>query len=290
MESSKHQHQAMATNPLEEALCCPSLQPHQQQQLLQQEERKPRPPPEQALNCPRCNSTNTKFCYYNNYSLSQPRYFCKGCRRYWTKGGTLRNVPIGGGCRKNKRSSSSKKSQDQIIPTSFGALFPSLPPPPPLVFDPQDLSLAFSTFHKAPGLVDGHGDLALGSAGAGPLPPQAPGFLDVLRTGFLDSSAGAFDDLYYGLSGHHGNGEDVEGSVAGQRAWTAPFEALRGATPSATQEASCKSTADGDNRLFMGLQWQQIGGDGGMMVDPGRDYWNGTVGSNWHGLVNSSLI
>ncbi|KAG8098298.1 hypothetical protein GUJ93_ZPchr0013g36119 [Zizania palustris] len=30
----------------------------------------------------------------------QPRHFCKTCRRYWTKGGALRNVPIGGGCRK----------------------------------------------------------------------------------------------------------------------------------------------------------------------------------------------
>ncbi|KAK9714609.1 hypothetical protein RND81_06G106900 [Saponaria officinalis] len=58
-------------------------------------------PPSQP--CPRCNSNNTKFCYYNNYSLSQPRYFCKGCRRYWTQGGTLRNVPVGGGCRKSKR-------------------------------------------------------------------------------------------------------------------------------------------------------------------------------------------
>ncbi|GFP97815.1 dof zinc finger protein dof3.5 [Phtheirospermum japonicum] len=56
-----------------------------------------------APNCPRCASTNTKFCYYNNYSLSQPRYFCKGCRRYWTKGGSLRNVPVGGGCRKSRR-------------------------------------------------------------------------------------------------------------------------------------------------------------------------------------------
>lgn len=55
-------------------------------------------------NCPRCGSSNTKFCYYNNYSLTQPRYFCKGCRRYWTKGGSLRNVPVGGGCRKNRRS------------------------------------------------------------------------------------------------------------------------------------------------------------------------------------------
>ncbi|KAK1368693.1 Dof zinc finger protein DOF1.4 [Heracleum sosnowskyi] len=56
-----------------------------------------------ALKCPRCDSANTKFCYYNNYSLSQPRHFCKACKRYWTRGGTLRNVPVGGGCRKNKR-------------------------------------------------------------------------------------------------------------------------------------------------------------------------------------------
>ena len=60
-------------------------------------------PPQEPLRCPRCDSSNTKFCYYNNYSLSQPRYFCKACKRYWTRGGTLRNVPVGGGCRKNKR-------------------------------------------------------------------------------------------------------------------------------------------------------------------------------------------
>ncbi|KAF8113657.1 hypothetical protein N665_0046s0008 [Sinapis alba] len=59
---------------------------------------------ETAPPCPRCASSNTKFCYYNNYSLSQPRYFCKGCRRYWTKGGSLRNIPVGGGCRKRSRS------------------------------------------------------------------------------------------------------------------------------------------------------------------------------------------
>ncbi|XP_023003432.1 dof zinc finger protein DOF2.5-like [Cucurbita maxima] len=56
----------------------------------------------QNLRCPRCESSNTKFCYYNNYNLTQPRHFCKTCRRYWTKGGALRNVPIGGGCRKNR--------------------------------------------------------------------------------------------------------------------------------------------------------------------------------------------
>lgn len=61
------------------------------------------PLPETALKCPRCDSTNTKFCYFNNYSLSQPRHFCKTCRRYWTRGGALRNVPVGGGCRRNKK-------------------------------------------------------------------------------------------------------------------------------------------------------------------------------------------
>ncbi|KAK1280399.1 Dof zinc finger protein PBF [Acorus gramineus] len=47
------------------------------------------PPPPPPRNCPRCDSMNTKFCYYNNYSLSQPRYCCRDCRRYWTHGGTL---------------------------------------------------------------------------------------------------------------------------------------------------------------------------------------------------------
>jgi hypothetical protein len=59
------------------------------------------PLPEPGLKCPRCDSTNTKFCYFNNYSLSQPRHFCRACRRYWTRGGALRNVPVGGGYRRH---------------------------------------------------------------------------------------------------------------------------------------------------------------------------------------------
>ncbi|KAL2473321.1 dof zinc finger protein 4-like [Forsythia ovata] len=80
-------------------------------QSLQQSEAVdlPKPPPfirrshqqSELSKCPRCDSTNTKFCYYKNYNKSQPRHFCKACKRHWTKGGTLRNVPIGGG-RKNK--------------------------------------------------------------------------------------------------------------------------------------------------------------------------------------------
>lgn len=79
------------------------------------------PLPEPGLNCPRCDSTNTKFCYFNNYNLTQPRHFCKTCRRYWTRGGALRNVPVGGGCRRNKRNSKSisSKSPSQSGPKSL---------------------------------------------------------------------------------------------------------------------------------------------------------------------------
>lgn len=57
---------------------------------------------DKVLPCPRCDSLETKFCYYNNYNVNQPRHFCKNCQRYWTAGGTLRNVPVGAGRRKNK--------------------------------------------------------------------------------------------------------------------------------------------------------------------------------------------
>ncbi|XP_061346587.1 cyclic dof factor 3-like [Gastrolobium bilobum] len=60
--------------------------------------------PDKVIPCPRCNSMDTKFCYYNNYNVNQPRYFCKACQRYWTAGGTMRNVPVGAGRRKNKNS------------------------------------------------------------------------------------------------------------------------------------------------------------------------------------------
>ncbi|KAE9595626.1 hypothetical protein Lal_00031191 [Lupinus albus] len=71
--------------------------------------------PEKILPCPRCNSMDTKFCYYNNYNVNQPRYFCKKCQRYWTAGGTMRNVPVGAGRRKNKSFLSSAAHYHQII-------------------------------------------------------------------------------------------------------------------------------------------------------------------------------
>ncbi|KAG6515964.1 uncharacterized protein LOC121973725 [Zingiber officinale] len=84
------------------------------------------PPPEQALQCPRCDSTNTKFCYFNNYSFSQPRHFCKACRRYWTRGGALRSVPVGGACRRRRdssaKSSSSPSKPSNLAPRSRGII------------------------------------------------------------------------------------------------------------------------------------------------------------------------
>ncbi|KAK1423619.1 hypothetical protein QVD17_18925 [Tagetes erecta] len=90
----------------------PLKQPRNDENPRKQSSQKP---PEQTLRCPRCDSTNTKFCYYNNYNLTQPRYFCKTCRRYWTKGGALRNIPIGGGCRKNKKTKSCTSKTSFVI-------------------------------------------------------------------------------------------------------------------------------------------------------------------------------
>ncbi|KAL6912255.1 hypothetical protein ACP4OV_001060 [Aristida adscensionis] len=127
-----------SSSPSAELIACPRppMQPAAADRRL-------RPQHDQPLKCPRCDSTHTKFCYYNNYSLSQPRYFCKTCRRYWTKGGSLRNVPVGGGCRKNKRAGGAgggaKKpaappplaAARHMAETGLHLSFSGMPPPPP---------------------------------------------------------------------------------------------------------------------------------------------------------------
>ncbi|CAA6654810.1 unnamed protein product [Spirodela intermedia] len=241
----------MGSHLLEEVFGCTNPSPPQSQQ----QDRRPRPQPEQALRCPRCDSTNTKFCYYNNYSLSQPRYFCKGCRRYWTKGGTLRNVPVGAGAGRTR----DPLEED---PRPGSSTNPPPPPPPPLTFDHNELSLAFARLQKPPptgqrGLDDHHYDSFM--------PQQAPGF--------LDDSLSSFSSLYYGLDG--------QGLL--------PFEMLSGATAAIKQEPSYRWVEGDTSRLLMGLQWP-VAVDGDVTVEAGREYWNG-LGSTWqHGLVNSFLI
>ena len=70
--------------------------------------------------CPRCASRDTKFCYYNNYNTAQPRHFCRACRRYWTLGGSLRNVPVGGSTRKRPRPRPARHTR-AMAAAAFGA-------------------------------------------------------------------------------------------------------------------------------------------------------------------------
>ncbi|KAI4296771.1 hypothetical protein L6164_036696 [Bauhinia variegata] len=121
----------------------------------------------QAQKCPRCESPNTKFCYYNNYSLSQPRYFCKACRRYWTQGGTLRNVPVGGGCRKGKRAKTTASSSTSSD-TSYRSL--STPPQEVVVQSQPGRPTILSSDHP---VIRATKDLS--AALASPPPAAAPG-------------------------------------------------------------------------------------------------------------------
>ncbi|KAL6626903.1 hypothetical protein ACP70R_030629 [Stipagrostis hirtigluma subsp. patula] len=165
-----------------------------------------RPEPE-GLPCPRCESTHTKFCYYNNYNLAQPRHFCKGCRRYWTRGGALRNVPVGGGTRKGgpvgrrKRgaaaagpapatasspaplSVSSPYAANTVRPYGLSFVAPALASPLAAV-DPDrrllDLGGSFSSLlapdgrHFAAGFLAGCNAPAVTLASAAPAPAMAP--------------------------------------------------------------------------------------------------------------------
>ncbi|OEL17815.1 Dof zinc finger protein DOF3.6 [Dichanthelium oligosanthes] len=80
------------------------------------------PQPESGLMCPRCRSTETKFCYYNNYSLSQPRHFCRTCRRYWTHGGALRDLPFSSSIQRRRRrnKSSNKHTSSKVASCASG--------------------------------------------------------------------------------------------------------------------------------------------------------------------------
>ncbi|KAJ4967290.1 hypothetical protein NE237_019139 [Protea cynaroides] len=156
------------------------------------------PPPadHESLRCPRCDSTNTKFCYYNNYNLSQPRHFCKSCRRYWTQGGTLRNIPVGGGTRKNpKRSRTSSTSSSSSSTSSSTSREPISATP---------ISVSLSASAEQTDLffpICGDPNLEPNVSGTGTftslLNSQSTGFMALGSFG-LGMSSG-FDDLGFGL-------------------------------------------------------------------------------------------
>ncbi|KAA8547253.1 hypothetical protein F0562_003883 [Nyssa sinensis] len=183
------------------------------------------PPPEpEHLPCPRCDSTNTKFCYYNNYNFSQPRHFCKSCRRYWTHGGTLRDIPVGGGSRKNAKrsrtttSSSSASTQDyHHMSSSTTPVLVSLPTADnggsvPFLGDAKPSMSVCGSFTSLLG-TQGPGFLALGGFGLGHGHGHGHGFEDM---GFgLGRSVWPFSVVGDGIGGAAGGGSGGGASVIG---------------------------------------------------------------------------
>lgn len=207
-------------------------------------ERRPKPHRDRALNCPRCNSANTKFCYYNNYSFSQPRYFCKTCRRYWTEGGALRNVPVGGGSRKNKKSSySSSKSPSppafsmNLADLNTPTAFPHSANPKNIIHGGQDLNLTYpptdlqnynsiSKFIETPFKTENktqiHHQATTSSSSMGPYSSFmaiASEETGVVSNGLLPHQESKPITLTFSLDGFHqdeyGNADQLQGSSSG---------------------------------------------------------------------------
>ncbi|KAL1223874.1 Dof zinc finger protein DOF2.1 [Cardamine amara subsp. amara] len=233
----------------------------------------------EAQNCPRCESPNTKFCYYNNYSLSQPRYFCKSCRRYWTKGGTLRNVPVGGGCRRKKRSSSFSKNNNNNKPINFHSdpLHNSLitgMPPSSFGYDSIDLNLAFASLHKhsssqaTPSFAFG-GDFSIYGNSAN----------DV---GFLGGQNGNFNNsLCYGFVSANNNNHQSETKMTSSLGIS-----MEGNERKQENVNNNNNISENPSKVLWGFPWQMTGDE----MDPGKESWNG-LASSWHnGLLNTPLV
>ncbi|XP_021746110.1 dof zinc finger protein DOF2.1-like [Chenopodium quinoa] len=306
----RHQ-EAMASQSLDSMLMCTKPENGSQQS---QQEKKPRPADEQAMKCPRCDSTNTKFCYYNNYSLTQPRYFCKSCRRYWTKGGTLRNVPVGGGCRRNKRSSSMSKRGTS---SDCHLQVPELMITNPTSSSSQSLLSPLCSYDQTLALAH-HGNLSiLGNHGNGHFElfgnPSGnnSNFLDTLRSGLIENNNNHF--LYYGHGGNGGNFGDVRGTnnidvhnnhedrheLAMNFVNHSNNRDIMSNASSGSSTPEIKHEFGGDNKILWGLPWQLNNGERNYMMNGGnineidtlKESWNSAiVGSTWNNLLNSPLM
>ncbi|KAK0603795.1 hypothetical protein LWI29_008723 [Acer saccharum] len=175
---------------------------------------------EQQLPCPRCDSINTKFCYYNNYNFSQPRHFCKACRRYWTQGGTLRDIPVGGGTRKNAKRSRTGHSTNTAISSSVNNMghqiqdYPLHATPVLMPFQGSSAAGQFcgGDLKSAAGNINGNVGFCGSSGGGGGftslLSTQGPSFLALsgfglgLGSGFVgDVGLGGIGRGVWGFSG-----------------------------------------------------------------------------------------
>lgn len=175
--------------------------------MVDQARRAKVPQPEAGLNCPRCDSTNTKFCYFNNYSLTQPRHFCKACRRYWTRGGALRSVPVGGGYRKNKRSkSNSGSSKSQVSGLNKST---SVSPSPSSCSHFPQPSPQFSFMATLQGL---------GQYGGSHIGSNIAGFQAQMA---VTNGGGGEADLGFQMGGNSGGSSNL--LVGGVEQWRLPF-------------------------------------------------------------------
>ncbi|KAK8542028.1 hypothetical protein V6N13_137397 [Hibiscus sabdariffa] len=267
------------------------------------------PMPEVALKCPRCESTNTKFCYYNNYSLTQPRHFCKTCRRYWTRGGALRSVPVGGGCRRNKRSkgrqskspvsgdrqTASGSSNTTISSSSCGTSdilgLGVGPQAPPLRFmaplhhlnefggSAADIGLNYGSISAPLGRTNDHLNFQMGSAlsGAGGGGGAAAAGTSLLCMGGLDQWRLQQQPPQFPFLGgleppyqFESGGVDTSGYGVGHQ--------VRPKIPSssmATQMASVKMEDNNNSRPFLGVQGNY-------------QYWGGTQWTDLSSFSSSS--
>ncbi|PNY16080.1 dof zinc finger protein [Trifolium pratense] len=195
------------------------------------------PHPQPPQECPRCQSFNTKFCYFNNYSLNQPRYFCKSCRRYWTQGGTLRNVPVGGGSRKGKRAKNSPSTSTSNSSGNSSVSQPMLPQPTvqsTMAAMAKDSALSLTSFSSAAPFYQGGGGV-----------------------GYMSSFAAFNQSLNPNLSAHNFDHPSLNLGGVG----SSNLSLLQGFNVA----AALGNSSQGPNRPSM-QQYYQMAGNGGMFT------------------------
>lgn len=214
----------------------------------------------------------------------------------------MRNVPVGGGCRKNKRSSSSKRGQDQPLTPHNNPLATI----PSLSYDSDDLTLALVRLQEQSCTAgqlgfDDHDLSILGNPTSSHFDilgnPANPGFLDAFRSGFGENQrSNNLQNLYCGY-GNGGMGEVDKGNEE----MMLPYDQEINNAPTTQavlvttmkQEIMCNGREQSENNVLWGLPWQlngaiNMGGMGGL--DSGRASWNNGLSSSWHGLLNSPLM
>ncbi|PWA53580.1 hypothetical protein CTI12_AA425840 [Artemisia annua] len=74
----------------------------------------------------------------HHFTATATRHLCRSCRRHWTHGGVLRNIPVGGGSRKNtkRKKPMNPTTTSGYCDTTFALPeyqeYQSLLPPPPV--------------------------------------------------------------------------------------------------------------------------------------------------------------